>query len=444
MFLYRKITDYLLKWKEDPYHMPLIIKGARQVGKTKAICYFGENNYESFVEINFILQKEYKDIFDDGYEVDRIIKNITFRNTEIKMIPGKTLIFFDEIQECVNAATALKSFREDGRFDVICSGSLMGINYKEIESNSVGNKQDKTMYPMDFEEYLINCGYSREQLDEIYNNMLQTEPLSTSVLNVMFERFSEYMVLGGMPAVVSRFLDEKAYTGTLEIQRQIILDYEEDITKYAEGLDKTKVLQVFRAITVFLGKENKKFQITKVTKNARNRDFIGVTDWLKNAGIVNVCYCMLQPELPVKGNYDYYNYKLYMGDTGLLVASLDNEAQTDLRNNRNFNTYKGAIYENVIAQMLSAQGFEAVFFRNKKGDIEMDFMVRDSRSLIPVEVKANDGATKSLNTLIDEEKYSDIVYGIKFCKKNIGFNGKFYTFPYFLAAFLKRYLNERQ
>ena len=441
MFLFRKITEYLINWKNDKHHKPLIVKGARQVGKTMAIRDFGAKNYESFIEINFILQKEYRDIFENGYEVDRIIKNISFRDTSLNIIPGKTLIFFDEIQECVNAATSLKSFNEDGRFDVICSGSLMGINYKEIESNSVGNKQDKTMYPLDFEEFLINSGYTSGHLQDIKEHMINVEPFSETVLNVLFEKFSEYMVLGGMPAVVSRFIEEGNFTGTLEIQRQIIADYEEDITKYAEGLDKTKVLQVFRAIPVFLGKGNKKFQITKIAKNARNREYIGVTDWLKSAGIVNVCYCMMQPELPLKGNFDYYNYKLYMGDTGLLVASLDDEAQSDLRDNRNFNTYKGAIYENVIAQMLGVQGYETLFYRSKKGDIEMDFMVRDRKHLIPVEVKANDGATKSLNNMISDERYSDISYGIKFCKKNIGNNGTFYTFPYFSACFLRTFLD---
>ncbi len=192
---------------------------------------------------------------------------------------------------------------------------------------------------------------------------------------------------------------------------------------------------------MFLGKENKKFQITKVSRNARNRDYIGTVDWLDDAGVVNICYCLDSPELPLKGNYNPKNYKLYYKDTGLLIASLDKEVQEDLRINKNFNTYKGAIYENVVTDMLVKQGYNAYYYTNEKSTIEINFMVRDANTLIPIEVKASDGATKSLSNLIDGEKYADIKYGIKFCNKNIGFNGKFYTFPYFLGFLLRRFLS---
>lgn len=440
----RKIEQYMIDWKANQEHLPLIIKGARQVGKTESIRNFGKHHYQSFIEINFILQKQYQDIFDDGYEVDSILKNITLRNPELELIPGETLIFFDEIQACVNAATSLKAFKMDGRYDVICSGSLMGINYKEIESNSVGYKQDKVMYSMDFEEFLWAKGYHENQIEEIYRHMLEIIPLSDTEMSVMSEAFREYMVLGGMPAIVKQFVQSGNYSGTLGMQRQILLDYEEDITKYAGGLDQAKILNVYRTIPVFLGKENKKFQISKVAKGARNREYVGVVEWLKNAGIVNVCHCIQMPELPLKGNYDPTNYKLYFGDNGLLIASLDEESQKDLRYNKNFNAYKGAVYENVVADMLVKQEYDLYFYRNEKSTVEMDFFVRNTSSLIPIEVKATDGATKSLNNLIDREKYEDIIFGIKFGYKNVGFNGKFYTFPYFFATFLKRFLEERE
>ncbi len=441
--LKRKIDYFLNDWKLDENKKPLIVKGARQIGKTESIRYFANNNYKSVIEINFVLQKQYRVIFDNGFEVDTIIKNISLINPNFEFIPGQTLIFFDELQDCVNCATSLKAFNEDGRYDVICSGSLMGINYNEIESNSVGNKEDYEMYSLDFEEFLWAKGYKSEQIEELYEHMKTLTPLSEIELSVMFDNFKEYMIIGGMPAIVYSFITNKNYSGTLKMQKQIIQDYEEDITKYATGLDQGKILNVYRKIPVFLGNENKKFQISKIADGARNREYIGTIEWLKNAGIINVCYCLSTPELPLKGNYNPDNYRVYFSDTGLLIGSLDEEAQEDLRNNQNFNTYKGAVYENVVADMLVKAGYSLFFYRNDKSTIEMDFFVRDKNSLIPVEVKAIDGCTASLNNLIKNEKYPDIKYGIKLGYKNIGFNGKFYTFPYFLTFLLRRYLKEK-
>ena len=441
--LKRKIDVFLQEWKNNLDHMPLIVKGARQIGKTESIRNFARKHYTNVIEINFVLQKQYQDIFDDGFEVDTILKNISLRNPELEFIPGKTLFFFDEIQDCINCATALKSFRQDGRFDVICSGSLMGINYQEIESNSVGNKEDYEMYSMDFEEFLWAKGYSEKQIDDLYEHLLTLTPFSNTELSVMFENFKEYMIIGGMPAIVYHFIKNKNYSGTLQMQAQILKDYEEDITKYANGLDQGKILNVYRKIPAFLGNENKKFQVSKVEKGARSREYVGTIDWLNNAGIINVCYCLDQVALPLKGNYNPDNFRIYFRDTGLLIASLDEEAQEDLRNNKNFNTYKGAIYENVVADMLVKQGYSLYFYKNEKGTLEMDFFVRDQKSLIPVEVKANDGATISLNKLKKKKNYPDIQYGMKLGYKNIGFNGKFYTFPYFVTFLLKRYLREK-
>lgn len=217
-----------------------------------------------------------------------------------------------------------------------------------------------------------------------------------------------------------------------------------DIAKYAEGLDKARILNAYRKVIVFLGNENKKFQVSKITDGARNREYRGVSDWLSNAGIINVSYCLEECSLPLKGNYNPDNYRLYFSDTGLLIASLDEEAQDDLRKSKNFNTYKGAIYENIISDMLVKEGYDLYFYKNEKGTTKMDFFIRDKNSLIPVEVKSNDNSTVSLNNLIDSDNYKDIKYGIKLCNKNIGFNGKFYTFPYFMTFLLKRYLKERK
>lgn len=443
MYLKRKVNDFLRDWKNNDDRMPLIIKGARQIGKTESIREFAKSNYDNVIEINFILQKQYRDIFDDGFEVDTILKNISLKNPFLEFTPHKTLFFFDEIQNCINCATALKSFKIDGRFDVICSGSLMGINYKEIESNSVGYKEDYDMYSMDFEEFLWAKGYKESQIEEMYLCMKNVKPLPSVMMNVMSENFRDYLVLGGMPNVVATYIRNKNFSGTLALQKQLILDYEEDITKYATGLERTKILNVFRKIPVFLGKDNKKFQISKIKTGAKSRDYIGVIEWLENAGMINTCYCMNEPSLPLKGNYNPDNYKVYFKDTGLLIATLDEEAQNDLRFNKNFNIYKEAIYENIVADMLAKEGYPLYFYKNEKGTLEMDFFVRDTDSLIPVEVKAKDGSAISLNKLIDSDRYKDIQYGIKLCDKNIGFNGKFYTFPYFMTFLIKRFLKDK-
>lgn len=441
--LKRKIDNYLIEWKNSQNKLPLIVKGARQIGKTNAIRNFGNNNYKTFIEINFALQPQFKTIFEEGFEVDNIIKNITLKMPELELNEYNTLIFFDEMQECISTATSLKAFREDGRYDVICSGSLMGINYKEIESNSVGNKEDYIMKSLDFEEFLWAKGYSEEQIDDLYKHMVELKPLSNMQYDVMMSNFKDYMIVGGMPAIVSRFIENNNFSGILKMQQQILLDYEEDITKYAGGLDKTKILNCYRKIPVFLGNENKKFQISKIADGARNREYVGIVEWLSNAGIINVSYAMEQACLPLKGNYNPDNYRIYFADTGLLIGSLDEEVQDDLRNNENMNTYKGALYENIVSDMLVKEGYNLYFYKDDSKKIEMDFMVRDKNSLIPIEVKANDNATISLNNLINSSSYKDIKYGIKLCNKNIGFNEKFYTFPYFLALLLKRYLKEK-
>ena len=440
--LKRKIDDFLIEWKNSKNKLPLIVKGARQIGKTNAIRNFGQNYYETFIEINFVLEPEFKSIFKRTFNVDEIIKEITMRRPEINLVPNNTLIFFDEMQECVSTATSLKSFKEDGRYDIICSGSLMGINYKKIESNSVGNKQDYIMHSMDFEEFLWAKGYKENQIEDLYNHMKECKPLSETQYDVMMNNFRDYMVLGGMPAIVSNYIENKNFSGVLNMQKQILLDYEEDITKYANGLDQSKILAFYKTIPVFLGNENKKFQISKITDGARNREYIGVMNWLERAGIINVSYCLDELNLPLKGNYNPTNYRIYFSDTGLLIGSLDEEVQEDLRKNQNFNTYKGAIYENIVGDMLVKEGYDLYFYKNEKGTIEMDFFIRDRNTLIPVEVKANDNSTTSLNNLIENNNYKDIKYGIKLCNKNIGFNGKFYTFPYFMTFLLKRYLKE--
>lgn len=444
--LKRKIDNFLIEWKKRPERKPLIVKGARQVGKTMSIRHFAQQHYKHVVEINFLLQSQFQGIFEDGYEVDSIIKNISLLNPRLDIKPGETLLFFDELQACPDCATSLKSFKQDGRYDVICSGSLMGVDYQQIESNSVGFKEDYLMHSMDFEEFLWANGYDNRLIDDLYHHMANVKPLSSIMMHRMTELFRNYMVIGGMPEVVNTFVTQNNFNNTLSLQRQLLLDYEEDITKYALGMEKGKVLSVYRHISTFLAQENKRFQITKLSPTARNRAYIGAIEWLNNAGIINVCYCLHELALPLRGNYDSKLYKVYYRDSGLLIASLDEEAQDDLRRNRNFSTYKGAIYENIVADMLVKQGYDLYYYRNDRSSIEMDFFVRSANHLWPVEVKASNTASASLKKLTDpsSKAHPDIKNGIKLCASNIGFNGQFYTFPYFLTFLLKRWLREQE
>lgn len=439
MYLRRKIDEFLKKWKANSDRLPLIVKGARQIGKTESILHFANENYENVIYINFALEKKYLNILDDGYDVPSIIKNISLIDTSKKFIEKNTIIIFDEIQEYPDVATSLKSFKLDGRFDVICSGSMLGINYKKIHSNSVGYKSDYEMYSLDFEEFLWAKGYSALQINDILNHMINLVPFSSTELNVYKSLFLDYCVLGGMPAVVKTYVLTNTFTKTLEIQNQIRLDYEEDVKKYAEGLDQTKIINVYRNIPSQLAKENKKFQFSKIEKNARSREYFGCVDWLIDAGIITQCKCLLYPELPLKGNTDDSKYKLYYLDTGLLVSSLDDEAQENLRVNKNLGVYKGALYENFVAEAFVKQGLGLFYYKKDNSTLEEDFFVRSKNELIPVEVKSNNNRSKSLQLLINNSNYSDISHEIKLGDFNIGYANSIYKFPYFCSFLIKKF-----
>lgn len=441
MYLRRKIDDFLVSWKASDTRKPLIVKGARQIGKTASVEHFAKS-YKNFVNINFALEAKYKTICEDGFDSLAIIKNISRIDPSKKFEPGQTLILFDEIQDYPEIATSLKSFCMANQFDVICSGSMLGINYKRIQSNSVGYKSEYSMQSLDFEEFLWAKGYDATVEEEFLSHMKTGKPFNQTTMAVFSGLFLDYCILGGMPRVVSNYISKGTFEGSLDLQRELINDYKEDIKKYVEGIDKTRVLNVFNHIPVQIARENKKFQISKVANGARFKDYWGCIEWLSDAGIINICHCLHSPDLPLKGNYQDDKYKLYFRDTGLLIASLDEESQDDLRANRNMNVYKGALYENVIAEALCKQGYELFYYKKENSTLEQDFFVRTKKSLVPVEVKATNGKAKSLSTLIKSDSYPDITTGIKLIQGNIGFENNIHTLPYFCTFLLKRYLSE--
>lgn len=443
-YLKRKIDKYLFDWKTNPNHKPLIIKGARQVGKTKSIENFAKRNYESIVEINFAEDPVYKQIVENGYSAEAVIKNISRINPGARFIKGKTLIFFDEIQEFPDIATSLKFFSLDGNYDVICSGSLLGIHYKEISSISVGYKTEIEMRSLDFEEFLWALGYDDSVKEDILSHMRSFTPFSPEVLKIYNDLFLDYCIIGGMPDVVKDFISNKTFENTLEMQRQIVIGYEADIRKYAVGLDKARITNVFRSVPFQLGKENKKFQISKVRSGAKFADYRGSFEWLEDAGIVNVSRALQTPNLPLKGNVIENCCILYYADNGLLLSQLDDEAQVDFRQNKNLDVYKGGLFESIIGEALVKSGYDLHYYKKENSTLQEEFFVRYKDYLVPIEVKAGNNNAKSLSTLIKSDNYPEIRFGIKIVKGNVGYDYNICTFPHFCAFLIKDFLSTFQ
>ena len=441
-YITRKIDRVLDQWARDGRRKPLLVKGARQIGKTESIRHFASGRYDSVVEINFVERPEFLGIAAGGFSVAEILRRVSLVDPSLRFPSGGTLLFFDEIQEFPEIATSLKFFAQDGRFDVIASGSLLGVHYKRIASHSMGYKTDVEMHALDFEEFLQALGYDSAFVDGVYAHIAELRPFDALELDVMRERFRDFCMLGGMPEVVSGYLDRKTFEGSLELQRSLVAGWRDDARKYAEGLDQGRILNVLDHVPAQLAKENRKFQISKVAHGARFRDYRGCVDWLADAGIVLPCHCLLFPSLPLKGNYDPDKFKLYLADTALLVSMLDAPAQKDLRANRNFGVWGGALYENVVAEALHKAGLDLYYWKRDETPLEEDFFVRDERRLIPVEVKAKNGRSRSLRTLVEDSRYPDVEFGIKFGDVNVGFENRILTLPRFTAFLLARLLDD--
>lgn len=437
--LKRKIDRFLLDWKKMIDKKPLIISGARQVGKTTSIREFGKT-YKSYIEINFVNEPQYKQIFSNGYQIDQIIKEISLLSPENIFIAGDTLINFDEIQDCPDAVTALKPFALDGRFDVICSGSLLGVHYKQISSIPVGFKEDYEMTSLDFEEYLWALGYKEEQIEDIFRYMKNLEPLPPLYHKVLSNIYRDYIFVGGMPEAVDLFVKTKTFTAPFNTQKRIYRDYDDDIGKYTAGLETAKVKNIYRHISSQLAKDNHKFQITKIGHGARSRDYVGIEEWLKGAGIINIGYNLQTLALPFLDQERRDYFRIYFSDHSLYISSLDEEAKKDLIINHNGNIYNGALYESLISEALVKSGYPLYFFKSDDARVELDFLIRVKNEIVPIEVKRTRGKSRSLNLILSSEK--NIKHGVKLTSGNIGFTGNIFTFPYSLAFLLKRFFDE--
>ena len=439
--LRRKIDKFLVDWKNNKDHQPLIVFGARQIGKSTSIHNFIINNYENVIEIDFKKQPEYKSIFKEGYEPEKILKAISIINPNLKAVPYKTIIFFDEIQDYPDATTSFKTFKQDGRYDVIASGSMLGVQVKSINLNPAGFEERYHMYSMDFEEYLWAKGYKDDQIEELYQKLIKLEPLDDLTHETLSKLFKEYIFVGGMPKAVQLFIDEKNFFNVFSRQKELVSDYEDDIIQYVDGLDISKVKTIYRSITPQLAKDNHKFQITKLPHKPRSRDYEGVYNWLVDAGIINVSYNLSELNIPLSSYEDDSFYRLYYADHSLFIATIDEESREDLMINGNMEIYSGALYESIISSSLVKQGIKPYFYKNKDSTIELDFIIRAKNVIVPIEVKKKKGNTKSLRSLIND-KNSPIKKGIKLSLSNIGYDGDIITIPYFLSFFLKRFIKE--
>lgn len=441
-YLKRKIDIELASWKEGGTRKPLLLKGARQIGKTESVRHFAAGRYESVVEVNFVERPEFRQIAEGGYGAGEIVRRLSMLDPSLRFVPGKTLVFFDEIQEFPEIATSLKFFAQDGRFDVIASGSLLGVHYQRIASHAMGYKTDAEMHSMDFEEFLWALGYGRDFVEDIYAHLAERRPFGTVELGVLRERFRDFCILGGMPEVVAGYVERGTFEGSLALQRSLVEGWREDARKYAGGLDQGRILNVLDHVPAQLAKENRKFQISKVAHGARFRDYRGCVDWLADAGIVLPCHCLLSPSLPLKGNYDPDKFKLYLSDTGLLVSMLDDAAQRDLRADRHFGIWGGAFHENAVAEALRKSGLGLYYWKRGESPLEEDFFARDAHHLVPIEVKATNGRSRSLRTLIGDPRYADISWGVKLADANVGFENHVLTIPRACAFLLARLLGE--
>lgn len=431
--LKRKIEKYLNEWKANKDKKPLLVKGVRQCGKTTSIVQFAKDNYKNVVYLNFIEHPEYKNFFNDTLDVNEIIKKMTtLYGFKVDTKGQDTILIFDEIQNCGNARTSLKFFNIDGRFDVIATGSLLGVHGvgDEVVSIPVGYEEQITMHSLDFEEFLWANEINEEIILELKSNLLKEKAIDVVTHERMKQLLLDYIVVGGMPQAVSKYIQTNNYDEVLKVQKNIINDYRDDVIKYADKQDKIRILECFDSITSQLSKDNKKFQYSSIKKGAKSREYESCIEWLVDAGIVVKCNNLYSLELPLDGNKIEDCFKIYMQDIGLLISMFEEGTQFDVLNNRLY-TYKGAIYENFAADVLSKMGRKIYYYRKDSG-LEIDFVIRYKNECVPLEVKSTTGNAKSLNTIMKNKAIYHINNGIKIGNYNVGKENNVLTLPLYM------------
>ena len=437
MMLKRKIEQRLTEWKNTPNKKPLIIKGCRQCGKTFSVLEFAKRNYTHVVYLNFFENPDYTSVFAGSLEIDNIIMMLSaLLGKSAVFVPGETVIVLDEIQDCPEARTALKFFRIDGRFDVIGTGSLLGVKGygKEPKSIPVGSETVIDMYPLDFEEFLWANGISDALIQMLKQHLENETPVPEALHNRMRQLLLQYTIVGGMPDAVQTFVDTRQMDEVLRIQRHIVRSYEDDMVKYAERKDKSRIKECFQSIPKQLSKENKKFQYSVVKKGSTAAKYAGSLQWIEDAGIIARCYNLSITELPLDGNAVEDVFKVYMRDCGLFVSMLEDGTQFDILQGNLFG-YKGAIFENLIADIFGKMGRKLYYFHKDSG-LEVDFVIRHHGACTLVEVKAATGNTKSTKTILRHPEKYHVHHAIKLGDYNVGRNEQILTLPLYMAFLL--------
>ena len=435
--LRRKINETLLAWKRSPDRKPLIVKGCRQCGKTFSVLQFAKENYEHVVYLNFFQDANYRAIFSGSLDVDRLVMTTSaLLGPDAVFEPGKTIVILDEIQECPEARTALKFFKLDGRYDVVGTGSLLGVcGYgREPKSIPVGYETVVDMYPLDFEEFLWANGISEQVIRLLRDSLEKETPVPEAIHHRLRELLLQYVVIGGLPAAVQLFVDSGEPGAVLRLQRDIVRSYEDDMIKYAEKKDKGRIAECFRSIPKQLSKENKKFQYSVVKKGASASQYAGSLQWIEDAGIVSRCYNLSLPELPLDGNAVADVFKVYMRDTGLLISMLEDGTQFDVLLGRLYG-YKGAIVENLVADFFAKMG-RRLYYYHKDSGLEIDFVIRWRGQCTLVEVKSTTGNAKSVKTILNHPEKYHVDQCVKLGDYNIGRSDRILTAPLYMGFLL--------
>lgn len=436
--LKRKIEQSLTEWKHRADHKPLIIKGCRQCGKTFSVLDFAKKNYKHVVYLNFFENPDYASVFSGSLEIDNIVMMLSaLLGSEAVFEAGETVLILDEIQDCPEARTALKFFRMDGRYDVIGTGSLLGVKGygKQPRSIPVGSETVIDMYPLDFEEFLWANGIAAPVIEMLKKSLETETPVPEALHNRMKQLLLQYVVVGGMPDAVQTFVDTKQMNEVLRIQRDIVRSYEDDMVKYAEKKDKSRIKECFQSIPKQLSKENKKFQYSVVKKGSTASRYAGSLQWIEDAGIISRCYNLSITELPLDGNAEEDTFKVYMRDCGLFVSMLEDGTQYDILQG-NLYGYKGAIFENLIADIFAKMGRKLYYFHKDSG-LEVDFVIRYRGECTLVEVKASTGNAKSTKTILRHPEKYHVTFAIKLGDYNVGRSEQILTLPLYMAFLLR-------
>ena len=432
--LRRKIYDKLLAWKNNKGKKDaILLRGVRQCGKTYIVREFGKREYKNFIEINFIERPDMQAVFSGNLDVDNMVQQIKLSMPGCQFIPGETLLFLDEIQDVPNARTSLKFWTQDGRFDCIASGSLLGMDYKNEVSIPVGYEQQLIMRTLDFEEFIWALGAEVNLKEMLAPYVDGAKRVPEAMHNSLNKYLQEYMVVGGLPEVVDTYIATKDFYQVHLLQEKILRDYQDDIAKYALNQDKIKAKQCFLSIPRQLSKENHKFQYSVVEKKATARKFTSSLDWLHNAGLIDFAYNVNSPWFPLKAHVKEDQFRVYLCDIGLLVAMYGYQLKIALLSDALEGPAKGGIYESLVADILAKRGEELYYYKKEDSTLEIEFILERDCKLVPVEVKARKGSTRSLNELL---KMDNIERGDKLTAQNTGVVEKKITLPLYMAAII--------